>query len=140
MTGCNTYLLMSKQKTILYVGGLAEEVDERGLADAFVAFGPVKSVQIPSDFKNQSHRGFGFVEFNEPEDAAEALFNMDGAELLGRVLSVSIAKPAKTKLGSNRAVWDVNEGDGVVGGDEAAAATELTEEEKKAAAAAKAVS
>ena len=57
---------MSKQKTILYVGGLAEGVDERGLADAFVAFGPVKSVQIPSDFKNQSHRGFGFIEFNEP--------------------------------------------------------------------------
>ena len=41
------------------------------------------------------HRGFGFVEFEDPLDAAEALDNLDDAQLFGRVLKVKLAKPQR---------------------------------------------
>ena len=59
--------------------------------------------QIPVDTKTSTHRGFGFVEFDLKEDAMCALDNMNGAELFGRTLKVSIAKPQL--LPKNRAVW-----------------------------------
>ena len=56
-----------------------------------------------------THRGFGYVEFAQAEDAHEAIDNMDQAELYGRVIKVNQAKPQKAageKLGSKTAVWE----------------------------------
>ena len=61
------------------------------------------------DYASGSHKGFSFVEFQNPEDAAEALFNMDGAELMGRVLNVNLAQKNQIKLGSHKAVWSTDE-------------------------------
>ncbi|XP_066386353.1 uncharacterized protein [Miscanthus floridulus] len=87
------------QKNTLYVGGLAEEVDEKILHAAFVPFGEVKDVKTPLDQSTQKHRSFGFVTFLEREDAAAAMDNMDGAELFGRVLTVNYAFPERIKGG-----------------------------------------
>ena len=54
------------------------------------------------------HRGFGFVDFEEEEDAQAAIENMDGAEILGRVLKCNIAK-ADTKLQHGKAIWSAEE-------------------------------
>ncbi|CAN1838779.1 Peptidyl-prolyl cis-trans isomerase E [Linum perenne] len=78
------------QKNTLYVGGLAEEVNESILHAAFIPFGDIKDVK---------HRSFGFVTFLEKEDASSAMDNMDGAELYGRVLTVNYALPEKIKGG-----------------------------------------
>lgn len=66
------------------------------------------------DYESGKHRGFAFVEFDDPEDAEEALFNMDGAELLGRFIKVSVANPNQIhKLTSNStssgAIWQSDE-------------------------------
>lgn len=54
------------------------------------------------------HR-FGFVEYEEKDDAATAIDNMHNAELFGRVLKVNFAQPMKIKGGdkgwSHQAVW-----------------------------------
>lgn len=55
------------------------------------------------------HRGFGYVEFEIPADAKEAIENMDQSELFGRVIKVAAAKPQKESnegLGSKTAVWE----------------------------------
>ncbi|XP_076946188.1 uncharacterized protein LOC143617548 [Bidens hawaiensis] len=87
------------QKNTLYVGGLAEEVNETILHSAFIPFGDIKDVKTPLDQATQKHRSFGFVTFLEREDAAAAMDNMDGAELYGRVLTVNYALPEKIKGG-----------------------------------------
>jgi peptidyl-prolyl isomerase E (cyclophilin E) len=94
-------------KRIVYVGGLEDSVDEKVVHAAFIPFGPIVEVQLPSaqGGKEEKNRGFAFVEFEEVEDAAAAIDTMDASELLGRVLRVNLAKPAKNKLGSNKAVW-----------------------------------
>jgi peptidyl-prolyl isomerase E (cyclophilin E) len=61
------------------------------------------------DYQKGLHKGFAFVEFEDPEDAAEAIFNMDGAELMGRTLHVSLAQPNQMNLSSHQAVWSTDE-------------------------------
>jgi len=99
----------SNPKTTLYVGGLEETVNEAILHAAFVPFGDVKDVNIPLDHTAGTHRGFGFVEYLDKDDAAAAIDNMHNSELYGRVLRVNYAQPMKIKGGdkgwSHQAVW-----------------------------------
>jgi RNA recognition motif-containing protein len=68
-----------------------------------------KSSTQETQAQSGPHRGFGYVEFALPEDAREAIDNMDQAELFGRVIKVNQAKPQKDGtegLGSRRALWE----------------------------------
>jgi peptidyl-prolyl isomerase E (cyclophilin E) len=56
------------------------------------------------DYVKGKHRGFAFVEYEDADDADEAIFNMDGAELSGRTVSVSVAQPNQV----NRLLSDRN--------------------------------
>ncbi|XP_078279265.1 peptidyl-prolyl cis-trans isomerase E [Rhinoraja longicauda] len=96
---------MAATKRVLYVGGLAEEVDEKVLHAAFIPFGDIMDIQIPLDYETEKHRGFAFVEFENAEDAAAAIDNMNESELFGRTIRVNLAKPMRIKEGSSRAVW-----------------------------------
>ena len=51
---------------------------------------------------------FGFVEFEEPLDAAEAMDNLDEGELFGRVLRIKLAKPNAI---AQQSVWATQEED-----------------------------
>lgn len=99
----------SNPKTVLYVGGLEENVNEAILHSAFIPFGDIKDVSIPLEHTTGKHRGFGFVEYENKEDTEAAIDNMHNAELYGRVLRVNYAQPMKIKGGdkgwSHQAVW-----------------------------------
>eukprot|EP00435_Cladocopium_sp_Y103_P053186 s200_g17.t1 len=94
-------------KRTVYVGGLDEQVDRKVLEEAFVRFGELKTVEIPLDLKTGKHRGFGFVEFMELDDAQDAIDNMHHAELYGRVIKVNLARAPKNTptTESNRPIW-----------------------------------
>jgi RNA recognition motif-containing protein len=47
----------------------------------------------PMDYVKGKHRGFAFVEYADADDATEAIFNMDGADLAGKTISASLAQP-----------------------------------------------
>lgn len=127
----------TRLKCTVYVGGLENSITKQVLQEAFLPFGEIISVNLPSskdddqhrrdrdqdwgrdrarcgaggggDKENDSHRGFGYVEFDSPEDALAAIDNMDQAVLAGRVLSVAQAKPQKevgNVIGSKVAVWE----------------------------------
>lgn len=87
----------SQPPRALYVGGLDESVTLSLLQAAFIPFGELLEVQLPLDVATGKPRGFGFVQFAEESDAADALANMHLAELCGRVIKVNAAKPMKTK-------------------------------------------
>ena len=75
--------MAARKKKMIYVAGLDTSVTEEILLSAFIPFGDIREVSIPKDFKTNKHRGFGFVDFDEEEDALAAMENMQGAELLG---------------------------------------------------------
>lgn len=88
-------------------GGLDDAVTEQIVQQAFLPFGEIAQIVMPTESGTQKHRGFAFVEFDLVEDAEHALFNMNNAELYGRVLKLSYAKPQA--LAKNKAVWEVLE-------------------------------
>lgn len=92
-------------KRTLYVGGLDESVTEETVRAAFVPFGELTDVNLPMDASSRKHKGFAFVQFDDKDDAAEAIDNMHNSELFGRVLRVNLAKPDAMK-GGNRPVWE----------------------------------
>jgi RNA recognition motif-containing protein len=102
----------ARLKNTVYVGGLASIVDSNNLHAAFIPFGEIVDISLPkpeAPSSTELHRGFGYVEFEDPADAKEAIDNMDQAELFGRVIKVSAAKPQKNAnegLGSKTAVWE----------------------------------
>ena len=76
----------------VFVGGLSWNTKEPGLEMVFNEIGEVSSVKIITDRETGRSRGFGFVEFTSEEDAAAAVEKLDGIELDGRSLKVSIAQ------------------------------------------------
>ena len=92
-------------KRTLYVGGLDDSVTEATVRAAFVPFGEVTDVNMPMDAAAKKHKGFAFVQFDDRDDAAEAIDNMHNAEMFGRVLRVNLAKPDAIKSG-NRPIWE----------------------------------
>jgi RNA recognition motif-containing protein len=102
----------ARLKATVYVGGLASVVDSLHLHAAFIPFGEIVDISLPkpeAPSSTELHRGFGYVEFEDPADAKEAINNMDQAELFGRVIKVSPAKPQKNAnegLGSKTALWE----------------------------------
>lgn len=102
----------ARLKSTVYVGGLDQAVSMHTLAEAFVPFGEVVDITLPKpDIPSTTdvHRGFGYVEFDLPQDAKEAIDNMDGSELYGRTIKVAPAKPQREHnegLGSQTAIWE----------------------------------
>lgn len=82
--------MTTNAKKTIYVGGLAEEVDEKVLNAAFIPFGDLVDIQMPIDYESEKHRGFAFIEFESPEDAAAAIDNMVISAFLKYYLKFSI--------------------------------------------------
>ncbi|KKA27680.1 hypothetical protein TD95_002764 [Thielaviopsis punctulata] len=112
----------ARWKATVHVGGLAPMVTKDHVHDAFIPFGEIVEVSVPSDSRpkndnsdgaaenvGSANRGFAYVEFEDPDDAKEAIDNMDQAEFFGKVIKCSAAKIPKSAtegLGSKTAVWD----------------------------------
>ncbi len=75
----------------LFVGGLSWDVDDAGLKQAFSPFGQVTEAVVITEHHTGRSRGFGFVTFDNPQDAQLALEEMDGAEIDGRAVNVEEA-------------------------------------------------
>ncbi|KAJ7285803.1 RNA-binding domain-containing protein [Mycena rebaudengoi] len=108
----------TKSKKTVFVGGVAEEVDETIIYQHFSTFGDIIEVQLPSAATNPTlqaeakHRGFAFVTYGSSADAQDAIDNMDLNELEGRVIKVNLARPMKgltQQPGGNRAIWESEE-------------------------------
>lgn len=99
--------MSQEQPTALYVGGLDPAVTEALLQATFIAFGPLQDVHVPLD--NGQCRGYGFVEYQDASDAADAVDNMNEAEILGRRIRVNVAKGGPGKRRRGKAIWDDEE-------------------------------
>lgn len=87
---------MSKK---IYVGNLPYSTTDESLADAFAQFGTVESARVITDRDSGRSKGFGFVEMSSDAEAAESISQLNGAQLDGRAINVSEAKPQAPRSG-----------------------------------------
>lgn len=76
----------------LHVGNLAYAVTDDTLKGAFEQFGIVESAIVVRDKNSGKSKGFGFVEMQSENDAAQAVEKLNKTPLEGRVIFVSEAK------------------------------------------------
>jgi len=76
----------------LYVGNLTFNTTTADLETLFAQHGDVKTAQVINDRDTGRSRGFGFVEMESQEGADTAISALNGTDLDGRDLSVSVAK------------------------------------------------
>jgi cold-inducible RNA-binding protein len=76
----------------LYVGNLTFNTTTADLETLFGQHGDVKKAQVINDRDTGRSRGFGFVEMESQEGANTAISALNGTDLDGRDLTVSIAK------------------------------------------------
>jgi peptidyl-prolyl isomerase E (cyclophilin E) len=96
---------MQKNPRVVYVGNLDEEVTEALIYENFVPFGDIRNIEIPKDPISQQSRGFAFVEFDEENDAAHAIFNKHNAIIRDRAIVVEPSRPTRPKELLNKPIW-----------------------------------
>jgi len=74
----------------LYVGNLPWSTKAEDLTETFAQFGEVTSSRIIRDRQTGRSRGFGFLEVAD-EDVESIIAALNGKELGGRVITVSLA-------------------------------------------------
>jgi len=73
----------------IFLGNLSDRTEKRDVEDFLRGAGRIQSVWLA-----RSPPGFGFVVFDDPRDAADAIIDFDGRELLGRRVTV---EPSRRK-------------------------------------------
>ena len=89
---------MSKK---IFVGNLSFEVTDFDLEDLFKQHGEVLSAKVILDRDSGRSRGFGFVEMSADNSAQSAIDALNGTEVKGRAVNVSIAKEKTDDRGSS---------------------------------------
>lgn len=76
----------------IYVGSINFEIKEDTIKQAFLPFGPIKSVNLSWDPLTNKHKGFAFIEYDIPEAAQLSLEQMNGVMIGGR--NIKVGRPS----------------------------------------------
>ena len=96
----------------IYVGNLSYNVGDQELGETFAQFGNVESAPGITDPESGRSKGFGFVEMSSDAEAKTAIEKLNGADLAGRNMNVSEAKPMAPREGGGRSFGGGNRGGG----------------------------
>jgi RNA recognition motif-containing protein len=76
----------------MYVSNLSFHTSEDDLRKLFEPFGAVSSAKVIMDRETGRSRGFGFVEMGADNEAEAAIKSLNGKDIDGRAMSVSVAR------------------------------------------------
>ncbi|MEE9294220.1 MAG: hypothetical protein V3W34_04535 [Phycisphaerae bacterium] len=82
----------------IYVGNLAESVCKEELQSLFEQHGPIDRINIVADRDSGQPRGFAFVDMVNEDDARAAIQALEGHEVGGQAVKLSIAH-SQTRAG-----------------------------------------
>lgn len=84
----------------LYIGNIADSVDDEILRQHFSQIGPVIRAVVKKDVSSKRHLGYGFIEYQDDRYIDIALRQLQNSNLEGSSLRIEISK---TKAHSSRA-------------------------------------
>ncbi|XP_069478511.1 polyadenylate-binding protein 4 isoform X3 [Ambystoma mexicanum] len=81
----------AKEFTNVYIKNFGDEMDDERLKELFSKYGKTLSVKVMTDPSGKS-KGFGFVSFEKHEDANQAVEEMNGKDINGKMVFVGRAQ------------------------------------------------
>ena len=81
----------TKSQTKLFIANLPWSLRGRDLKEIFSEYGEVVYAKVILDRETGKSKGFGFIEFANPEDAKKAVEEMNEAEIDGRTIKLDFA-------------------------------------------------
>ena len=100
------YFQKDPSVTTIYTGNLNYETSAKDLQSLFEKFGKVKYVNIVKDKETNKKTGIAFIQMPNGKHAKAAINELNGSELRGRTLKVSVAKnriPTLERKGAEKA-------------------------------------
>ena len=91
--------MRSQTQNKLFIGNLSFSATEEDIRTAFAAYGDVVEIHRPVDRDTGRPKGFAFVTMETQSEAQNAL-KLDGAEINGRQVRVSMAESKQRTGGS----------------------------------------
>ncbi len=85
----------------MYVSNLSFHTTDADLKNLFMEFGEVSSAKVITDKESGRSRGFGFVEMSDETAAKNAMQALQGKEIEGRSLGVSVARQREERSGNS---------------------------------------
>ena len=85
------------QKQNLFVGSLAYATTDDSLKEFFEQIGEVERAMVAKERETGRSRGFGFVTFVDEANNQKAVDLLNGKELDGRAITVTVARPREDK-------------------------------------------
>jgi len=83
----------------MYISNLGLHASDDDLRKLFEPYGRVSSAKVILDRFTGNSRGFGFVEMDSVEEANRAITTLNGKEVEGKFISVSIARARENRNG-----------------------------------------
>ncbi|XP_046386835.1 sex-lethal homolog isoform X1 [Ischnura elegans] len=98
MADLQTPHMDGEMRTNLIINYLPQNMTEKELYSMFVTIGPLESCRVMKDYKTGYSYGFGFVNYQKPEDAARAIGTLNGLQVQNKRLKVSYARPSGEEI------------------------------------------
>lgn len=83
--------------TKMYVGNLSYDATDADIRELFEAHGTVTDVFIVKDRESNRPRGFAFVSMGDKAEMDAAIEGLNGAEFMGRNLTINEARPREER-------------------------------------------
>ena len=81
----------------LHLGNLPASVSDEQLNTLAKEFGTPESAEVVKDRQSGVSRGFGFVVFNNDEEARAAITGLDGKDVDGQAIKCTEARPQRDR-------------------------------------------
>lgn len=87
-----------ENKTNLIINYLPQALSDAEFSNLFLPIGPVKSIKICRDKATNYSYGFGFVDYENPEDAQKAINELSGKQVMNKKIKVALARPSGSTI------------------------------------------
>ena len=84
--------------TNLIINYLPQALSDAEFNNIFLPIGPVKSIKICRDKTTNYSYGFGFVDYQDPEDAQKAISELNGKQVINKKIKVALARPSGSNI------------------------------------------
>ncbi|GAB1606833.1 ELAV-like protein 4 [Argonauta hians] len=89
---------MDNKRTNLIINYIPQTLTDEEFRSMFLSIGPIKSAKIVRDKATGYSYGFGFVDYENVDDAQRAMQTLNGLQMQNKTIKVALARPGGDEI------------------------------------------